>query len=157
MARIWFSGYHTGSTVSQKSFSTIGQLVASEGLDMEGATIMLGRGDHTAHKITDYETILMDGDVITIQKTSVKSGGLCTAREVSSESPQPKEDIPRLMKDKMNGEIVLVSQNITTWTAGVFVGTIVLSTGSRQLGFQGAFNKTAFSPWYGKVEIEYKR
>lgn len=154
MARIWFSGYHTGNTVKTLSHDTIGQLVQAESLDMNGATIMVSRGG-TERKVTDYSYKLQDNDVVTIQKTSVKSGGSCTSRCVSpTPPPPPVEDIPRLVKDG-DGNVILVNRDVWAGQA-VFGGTVVVGK-SYELGFVSNFLKSRFAPYYGKVEIEYKR
>jgi len=154
MAKVWFSGYHTGNTVKTLNHDTIGDLIQSESLDMNGATIMVGRGGHD-QKVTDYNFRLADGDVVTVQKTSVKSGGYCTSKCVSpTPPPRPVEDIPRLVKDS-DGNVILVNRDV--WAGlSIFSGTVVVGK-SYELGAVNNFLKSRFVPYYGKVEIEYKR
>jgi hypothetical protein len=154
MAKIWFSGFHTGNTVKSIIANTVGQLIANESLDMNGATIVLSRTGGGERKVTDYDTVLADGDVVTVQKSSVKSGSPCRAWMDVPVPTKPKEEIPRLMKDD-DGQVVLVNRDIWNSTS-VFSGTVVVNK-SNELGYNGMFLKGRYTPYYGKVVIEYTR
>lgn len=143
MATIWFSGYHTGNTVKQVTAPTLGELIAQESLDVGGATIMLSRGGRE-QVVTDFNTPLSMGDMVSIQKSTVKSG-ICVA-SASSFKQRGEGQVPYLAGDE-RGNIILVNRVIDNF---IVSGTVVCGE-TLELGRQSLFMRTRFTPFIGEV------
>jgi len=146
MAKFWFTSYHMGNTICKKEADTVGALLAQESINMEGAFVMISRNGEES-KVTDLDTALVDGDTVTVQKGSVKSGSI---RSVISDHVD-NNSIPRLVIDDKNN-VVLINREVWKNNPTIFSGTLIHGNG-HEIGFNGNWLKHNFTTFNGQVTL----